>query len=247
MSEDLFKEVMSPEERQGSFNKWEYCFLVVSQPSLICFSIYRAADKTPLNALVNIKPEPSPFNHFDELDSIVSNLKTDLTCGSDSNHSKPCDDDEMIEMTSDDSLTPAANCDKIDTHKMLTVSKNIDNDLVAIQSSKIADDIAERPLSNFNIAIDSITPGDSPPRTIMKETAGLEITLHFAKDRPRDDISVIVITTTNHNAIAITDYQFDASVSKVCVDFRICRKKNQILIVQYCLPAMQITASTSIR
>ncbi|KAG4075713.1 hypothetical protein HA402_003538 [Bradysia odoriphaga] len=194
ISEDLFKEVLSTDERQGSFNK--------------------AADKTPLNALVNAKQ--SPIRNFADLDSIVSNLKTNLTCGSESNHSKPCDDDEMIEITpSDDNpLLTGTVSDVIDTQQLLTVSR--DTDTALQQDLKTGGDLADRPLSNFNIEIDSITPGDSPPRVIMKETAGLEITLYFTKDRPRDDISVIVITTTNHNSISVKDYQFDASVSKPC-------------------------------
>lgn len=163
-----------------------------------------------------MKPQASPFRNFEDLDSIVSNLKTNLKSGTDSNHSKPsCDDDEMIEMTSDDSLLNANDVEEIGTLKSLSIFEDI---TTAVQQNlKIANDSVERPLSNYNIEIDAITPGDSPPRIIMEETAGLKIILHFAKDRPRDDISVIVITTTNHNSIAINDYQFDASVSKVCV------------------------------
>lgn len=182
------------------------------------FALNRAADKTPLNALANAKQQPSPLKNFADLDSIVSNLKTNLTCGSDSNHFKPCDDDEMIEITSTDDnlLLTATVSDVIDVQQLITASK--DNDTALQQDLKIGGDLADRPLSNFNIEIDSITPGDSPPRVIMKEAAGLEITLYFTKDRPRDDISVIVITTTNHNSISVKDYQFDASVSKVCLN-----------------------------
>lgn len=183
----------------------------------IRFVLNRAVDKTPLNALANAKQQSSPLKNFADLDSIVSNLKTNLTSGSENNHSKPCDDDEMIEITSSDDnllLTATPVPDVIDAQQLLSVLKDTDNAFQ--QDSRFGGDLADRPLSNFNIEIDSITPGDSPPRVIMKEAAGLEITLYFTKDRPRDDISVIVITTTNHNSIAVKDYQFDASVSKVC-------------------------------
>lgn len=162
-----------------------------------------------------MKQQPSPFRNFDDLDSIVSNLKTDLTCTGDSNHSKPSDDDEMIEVPSyaDNVLATRNDLDAIDEPKALF--KETDDVVAPPTNLKNAGDMADRPLSNFHIEIDSIKPGDSPPRTVMKESAGLEIVLHFARDRPRDDISVIVITTSNHNSIAITDYQFDASASKV--------------------------------
>lgn len=196
--------------------------------------------------LATVKPQPSPLKSFDDLDSIVSNLKTDLNSATDSNHSKPsCDDDEMIEMTSDDNLVNVDDVGEIGTTKTLNISEDIST---AIQQNlKIAGDCAERPLSNYNIGIDAITPGDSPPRIIMDEAAGLKIILHFAKDRPRDDISVIVVTTTNHNSIAIKDYQFDASVSKV----GLVRLFNVIVyaITKNCrfYLALQVTASTSVR
>lgn len=167
-----------------------------------------------------------------------------MKCGPDSSYSKPYDDDEMIVMTLDDNLLTTDDLDEIDTQKQ--PPNNLKDDDAAVQHSTIAGDFAERPLSNFNIQIDSITPGDIPPRIIMEETAGLKIMLHFVKDRPRDDISVIVITTTNHNSIAIKDYQFDASVSKVCKDLsyrRFSFKKNMFAI---CI-ALQTTASTSVR
>lgn len=177
--------------------------------------VQRLADKTPLNLLANnVKQQPLPFTNFDDLDSIVSNLKTNLKCGNESNKSKQYDDDEMIEMTPDDNLLTSESLGEIGI-KSGKVLKDIE--VVMEQHLKLESDYVERPLSNFTIEIDSITPSDSPPRIIMEEPTGLKIVLHFAKDRPRDDISVIVITTTNHNSIPIKDYQFDASVSKVSV------------------------------
>lgn len=73
-----------------------------------------------------------------------------------------------------------------------------------------------RPLSEMSIDIEAIRPGAEPPKTIMDEQEGLKIVLHFAKDRPRDDVSVIVITTTNQNSQPISNYIFDVSISKPC-------------------------------
>lgn len=167
-----------------------------------------------MNLLANVKPQTLPFTNFDDLDSIVSNLKTDLKCTESTNHSKQYDDDEMIEMTSDDNLLTT---DPMDDKGLRSDNVLKDIEIAMPHHFKVENDYAERPLSNFTIEIDSITPGDSPPRIIMEEPTGLKIVLYFAKDRPRDDISVIVITTTNHNSIAVKDYQFDASVSKVCL------------------------------
>lgn len=73
-----------------------------------------------------------------------------------------------------------------------------------------------RPLSDFTISIDAIEPANRPPIVVMDDPKGLKIILHFASNRPREDVSVIVITTMNQNVKPITEYIFDASISKVC-------------------------------
>lgn len=72
-----------------------------------------------------------------------------------------------------------------------------------------------RPLSELTVDIDAIRPGSQSPRTILDEPNGLRIMLHFARDRPRPDVAVIVITTLNHSREPISDFVFDASISKV--------------------------------
>lgn len=72
-----------------------------------------------------------------------------------------------------------------------------------------------RPLSELTVDIDAIRPGSQSPRTILDEPNGLRIMLHFARDRPRPDVAVIVITTLNHSREPISDFMFDASISKV--------------------------------
>lgn len=73
----------------------------------------------------------------------------------------------------------------------------------------------ELPLSEIMVDINSIRPGTKSPLTIMDDPEGLKVMLHFARDHPRENVSVIVITTMNQNSLPITNYQFDASVSKV--------------------------------
>lgn len=73
-----------------------------------------------------------------------------------------------------------------------------------------------KPLSEINVDINTIMPHESlTPRILLDEKNGLRITLNFSRDRPRDDVTVLVITTTNHSSQSITNYQFDASVSRV--------------------------------
>lgn len=71
-------------------------------------------------------------------------------------------------------------------------------------------------LAEITIDLDTIMPSNESPRTVMDEPEGLKIMLNFAKDRPRSDVAVIVISTINQGKQGITDFQFDASVKKPC-------------------------------
>lgn len=73
----------------------------------------------------------------------------------------------------------------------------------------------EIPLSKLIVDLDNIKPSSHPPKVIMDDANGLKVVLHFALDRPRNDVAVIVVITTNQSNEAVSNYQLDASVSKV--------------------------------
>jgi len=70
-------------------------------------------------------------------------------------------------------------------------------------------------LADIEIDLDSIEPSNLPPRVVLEEPKGLKIVLNFAKDRPRPDVTVIVVSTTNEGPESISNYQFEVAVSKV--------------------------------
>lgn len=75
----------------------------------------------------------------------------------------------------------------------------------------------QKALSEFHIELSALQPDENqPPRIYFDDPKGLKIVVNFVKNRPRDDITVLVITTTNQNCLPITNYQFEASVSKPC-------------------------------
>lgn len=43
--------------------------------------------------------------------------------------------------------------------------------------------------------------------------------LHFARDNPRKDVFVVVITTMSKNLKPLTNYLFQAVVPKVCFEY----------------------------
>lgn len=151
------------------------------------------------------KPASSLFGSLD-LDSVVSGLKTNLSTGKQNGVEKKV---ETILET--DAKTSPAKVEEI-------LSEPVDDELVINLPTTNIENVKDQPLkpmSEIIIDIDSIQPGSEQPRTIMDDKDGLTIVLQFAKDRPRPDVSVIVITTTNQNSNQISDYEFNASVSKV--------------------------------
>lgn len=74
-------------------------------------------------------------------------------------------------------------------------------------------------LTGINISLDSITPGDRPPLTAYEEENGITVMFHFTKNKPRANVSVIVVSTTSRCPNAIKDFKFQAVVPKVFISF----------------------------
>lgn len=72
-----------------------------------------------------------------------------------------------------------------------------------------------KPLTDLSVTIESVKPSSIPPLTVLEEKNGISVVLHFAKDKPRDDVHVIVVTTLSKNTSALSNYHFQAVVPKV--------------------------------
>ncbi|XP_031781169.1 ADP-ribosylation factor-binding protein GGA3 isoform X2 [Nasonia vitripennis] len=71
-------------------------------------------------------------------------------------------------------------------------------------------------LAHININLETITPGNIPPVTVIDKRNGITVLLHFAKDSPRFDVSVIVVTTMSTSSKPLNDYLFQAVVPEKC-------------------------------
>lgn len=76
-------------------------------------------------------------------------------------------------------------------------------------------------ISDVLVDLESIKPGTVAPLTVLDEKNGISVTLHFAKDKPREDVNVVVVTSVSKNELPLTNYLFQAVVPKVkyLVDF----------------------------
>ncbi|KAK3911092.1 ADP-ribosylation factor-binding protein GGA1 [Frankliniella fusca] len=83
----------------------------------------------------------------------------------------------------------------------------------SVEPSKIAE---VKPLNDISVTLDSIKPGPVPPLTALDERNGISVVLHLAKDTPRPDVSVYVVSTISKNSSPLSNYVFQAVVPKSC-------------------------------
>lgn len=177
----------------------------ISKASTIPVSATMAVSQEKVNA-TQIK-----FQNFDsELTQLISGLKSNLK--KDSEESPSVEDEKSL---LDNDVEP------LDTLPM----KKLNDDLLSILSDNTTatDEIVvpsnvNKALADIIVDFNDIRPHDDHiPQCIFDEKSGLKIVLNFTKDKPRSDVAVLVITTTNHNSLPVKNFQFEASVPKVWV------------------------------
>ncbi|XP_034252350.1 ADP-ribosylation factor-binding protein GGA3 isoform X2 [Thrips palmi] len=71
-------------------------------------------------------------------------------------------------------------------------------------------------LNDISVSLDSIKPGPIAPLTALDERNGISVVLHLARDTPRPDVSVYVVSTISKNSSPLSNYVFQAVVPKTC-------------------------------
>ncbi|KAJ8964949.1 hypothetical protein NQ314_004504 [Rhamnusium bicolor] len=71
-------------------------------------------------------------------------------------------------------------------------------------------------LNDIIIKLENIKPSSFPPMTVLEEKNGIGVTLHLAKDKPKEGVNVFVITTVSKNELPLSNYLFQAVVPKCC-------------------------------
>lgn len=147
-----------------------------------------------------------------DLDSLVDGMKTKLLPQS------SVEEPDVPIANADDDEAMLVNTPIVD----LTTNKQQNGD----NKPAIASDLIEekpksavpsfKSLAEIHIDLDSIQPSSEPARSVLDEDKGLKIMLNFARDRPRDDVLVAVISTINYGSQAVYNFHFDASVPKPC-------------------------------
>lgn len=146
--------------------------------------------------------QPAKTSKLAEIDSIVTGMKTSLLAGS--SKSEPenktpdtsKEDDQMLGDLEDD----------------LMIESPLSKEPPAVELPEPI----KKSLAELEIDVNNMEPSNEPPRVLVDEIKGLKILMNFAKDRPREDVLVIVLTVINQGSQIVKNFQFDASVSKPC-------------------------------
>lgn len=188
--------------------------LKVEIPGPEAFSIPSSATNAISTEKVNATQ--LKFQNFDtELTEMISGLKSNLKKGLDDSPFDPDDDKSLLQIDLEpikpgfaEELTPISQEEIVENHDILHIEK-------VKQTLNQTTNFNKR-LADVVIDLNTIRPHDiHGPRCILDDKSGLRIILNFAKDKPRADVAVLVITTTNQSHLPVKNYQFEASVSKV--------------------------------
>lgn len=160
------------------------------------------------------KPASKLSNFDSDITALVSGLKINMNKEK-TEEANDIDDDIMLDVEMTDEKTN----DELEEIKVVMAEAEpvieAKQESGEIQSSCPLN-ATPKSLSELFVDLNTIRPHDiHQPRSILDESNGLKITLNFTKDRPRDDVIVLVLTTINQNSLPVSNYQFEASVSKV--------------------------------
>lgn len=115
---------------------------------------------------------------------------------------------------------------KNDDSKQDDVLVNIGEDVTFAKENQVEEETLikqqikpkkELKISDIFVELEQIRPSSIPPLTVLDEKNGITVTLHFAKDKPREDVNVIVVTSVSKNELPLSNYLFQAVVPKVFV------------------------------
>uniref|UniRef100_A0A182Q9J4 GAT domain-containing protein n=1 Tax=Anopheles farauti TaxID=69004 RepID=A0A182Q9J4_9DIPT len=179
-------------------------------PSAVAVRPQKASPTSTQNA--NGSGAGTASKSIPELDSIISGMKATLLSGQTAPGAAPTEEpatDPVPKSEEDDPIlaAPVAPVAQSQPQKESTPAE---------QPLQVGSKPELKALADIVVDLDGIQPSREPSRTVLDDKEGLQITLNFAADHPRPDVTVIVISTINQGRTSIPSFQFDASVRKPC-------------------------------
>ncbi|XP_014252444.1 ADP-ribosylation factor-binding protein GGA3 [Cimex lectularius] len=221
---DVFSEIV--EKPAPLLNNQPMCTVTNFMPSMNDSLMYVQSAIQPNNAQVNdiLPPKESVKSKgFEELDVLSEALlKQSLA-----NMKKPLDEevkengerngqsplnsylaDDMMLILGDNHINPSEPV-KVET-KAQTESEIIKG------KTKEENGVVLQPLGDLKITLESIKHSSVPPFQVLDQKNGISVALYLAKDCPRADVSVFVVTTSSKNESPLENFLFQPVVPKCC-------------------------------
>lgn len=200
--------------------------ILLNQFRIVIFDISRSSnDKVPMNLLSKIsemkqkqeqqqlpaKPVTVSESYNFDLSYL---LNTQNGTKSPNKETHDTSDDYLVDITDEKMLEVDKHDDETTVHTVSTVASQDNGDKgqnCTIERSPKS----EIKLNNVFVKLESIKPSGLPPMTVLEEKNGVSVTLHLAKDEPKEGVSVYVVTTVSKNEVPMSNYLFQAVVPKV--------------------------------
>ena len=188
---------------------------------MVTVNSYRLPDKIPMNMLTKQQNDKVfventstvPMNNVLDLDL---NFLLDKPIKEEGNIEK------NIDTTVSNVLINLVDVSKVDETRKpvedVDVKDAVKSDESIVTSHSIK---SEYKLSDLYVELKSIKPSNIPPIAVISDDNGINITLQFAKDKPKEDVTVIVVTISNKSETALKNILFRGIVPKVRIESKI--------------------------
>lgn len=123
-------------------------------------------------------------------------------------------DDFLVDITDEKMLE----VEKTPEAESLNISSNTetkDNNGTDLKTNTEKHRKCDIKLNDVFVKLENVKPSSFPPMTILDDKNGISVTLHLAKDKPKEGVNVYVITTVSKNELPLSNYLFQAVVPKV--------------------------------
>lgn len=114
-------------------------------------------------------------------------------------------DDVLVDITCDNNEQP-----KSVVEDVISVTTTVNENKVPSTNK------TDFKLNDLSVKLEEIKPSSLLPLVVLDEKNGISVTFHFGKNKPREDVNVIVVTTISKNELPLTNLLFQAVVPKNC-------------------------------
>lgn len=187
-----------------------------SQRSNIQFN--RTAEKVSMNILAKQSSlESKNANSISEqnkLTDLVDAFKLDLNFLTKKEKDTESTLTQNRELNGDDVLVDIT-CDNNEQPK--SVVEDVISVTTTVNENKVpSTNKTDFKLNDLSVKLEEIKPSSLLPLVVLDEKNGISVTFHFGKNKPREDVNVIVVTTISKNELPLSNLLFQAVVPKNC-------------------------------